>query len=55
MINNMGFVQQCPDIYIHLENNEGSASENKSSTFAPSKGAFSSARKSSDTGRVFSN
>jgi hypothetical protein len=53
----MGFIQQCPDIYIHLENNEGNASEGKSSTFAPSKGgggAFSSSRKT-DSGRVFSN
>ena len=53
-INNMGFVQQCPDIYIHLENNEATQSE-RSSTFGASKGgAFSSSRKT-DTGRVFSN
>jgi len=53
----MGFIQQCPDIYMHLDNNEGKGSEGRSSTFAPSKGgggAFSSSRKT-DSGRVFSN
>lgn len=57
LIGSMGFVQQCPDIYIHLENNEGSPSEGRSSSFAPSRGdrgAFSSSRKT-ESGRLFSN
>lgn len=53
LINNMGFVQQCPDVYIHLENNEGKESENRSSSRGD-RGAFSSSRKT-DSGRVFSN
>ena len=56
LINNLGFVQQCPDIYIHLENNEGNQSSQRSSTFAPSgaRGAASSSRRT-EAGRVFSN
>ena len=53
-----GFVQQCPDVYMHLENNEGSGSSHKSSRMASSRGggagAFSSSRKT-ESGREFSN
>lgn len=52
-------MKTCPDIYLHLENNERATAkdmENKSTNFSPSKGLGRSSRRTeNDQPRMFSN
>jgi serine/threonine protein kinase len=57
-VNNLGFLKTCPDIYLHLDNNERTTTrdDNKSTNISPSKNLGASSRRTNnDQPRMFSN